>query len=74
MENRHQFRARIRNVNYEYLENYQINSDYNTIGKAVEAIIAEHRKLSENDWRFNYITNVVISKVSKCVQAEVEKG
>ena len=59
MENRHQFRARIRNVNYEYLENYQINTDYNTIGKAVEAIITEHRELSKYNWFFNYIMNIV---------------
>ena len=48
MENKHQFRVRIRNVNYEYLENYQMNNDYNTIGEAVDAIIAEHRELSKN--------------------------
>ena len=74
MENKHQFRARIRNVNYEYLEDYQINNDYNTIGEAVDAIIAEHRELSKNDWSLNYITNVVTSQVSKGVQAEVKKA
>lgn len=74
MENKHQFRARIRNVNYEYLEDYQINNDYNTIGEAVDAIIAEHRELSKNNWSLNYITNVVTSQVSKGVQAEVKKA
>jgi len=74
VENKHQFRARIRNVNYEYLEDYQINNDYNTIGEAVDAIIAEHRELSKNDWSLNYITNVVTSQVSKGVQAEVKKA
>lgn len=74
MENKHQFRARIRNVNYEYLEDYQIDNDYNTIGEAVDAIIAEHRELSKNNWSLNYITNVVISQVSKGVQAEVKKA
>src|SRR5699024_10445015 len=69
-----QVRARIRNVNYEYLEDYQINNDYNTIGEAVDAIIAEHRKLSKNNWSLNYITNVVTSQVSKGVQAEVKKA
>lgn len=74
MENKHQFRARIRNVNYEYLEDYQINNDYNTIGEAVDAIIAEHRELSKNNWSLNYITNVVTSQVSKGVQEEVKKA
>lgn len=74
MENKHQFRARVRNVNYEYLEDYQINNDYNTIGEAVDAIIAEHRELSKNVWSLNYITNVVTSQVSKGVQAEVKKA
>lgn len=74
MENKHQFRARTRNVNYEYLEDYQINNDYNTIGEAVDAIIAEHRELSKNNWSLNYITNVVTSQVSKGVQAEVKKA
>ncbi|HIV74318.1 MAG TPA: hypothetical protein H9895_04465 [Candidatus Pseudogracilibacillus intestinigallinarum] len=74
MENKYQFRARIRNVNYEYLEDYQINNDYNTIGEAVDAIIAEHRELSKNNWSLNYITNVVTSQVSKGVQAEVKKA
>lgn len=74
MENKHQFRARVRNVNYEYLEDYQINNDYNTIGEAVDAIIAEHRELSKNNWSLNYITNVVTSQVSKGVQAEVKKA
>ena len=74
MENKHQFRARIRNVNYEYLEDYQIDNDYNTIGEAVDAIIAEHRELSKNNWSLNYITNVVTSQVSKGVQAEVKKA
>lgn len=74
MENKHQFRVRIRNVNYEYLENYQMNNDYNTIGEAVDAIIAEHRELSKNNWSLNYITNVVTSHVSKGVQAEVKKA
>lgn len=74
MENKYQFRARVRNVNYEYLEDYQINNDYNTIGEAVDAIIAEHRELSKNDWSLNYITNVVTSQVSKGVQAEVKKA
>ena len=74
MENKHQFRARVRNINYEYLEDYQINNDYNTIGEAVDAIIAEHRELSKNDWSLNYITNVVTSQVSKGVQAEVKKA
>jgi len=74
VENKHQFRARIRNVNYEYLEDYQINNDYNTIGEAVDAIIAEHRELSKNNWSLNYITNVVTSQVSKGVQAEVKKA
>ena len=74
MENKHQFRARIRNVNYEYLEDYQIDNDYNTIGEAVDAIIAEHRELSKNNWSLNYITNVVTSQVSKGVQEEVKKA
>ena len=74
MENKHQFRARVRNINYEYLEDYQINNDYNTIGEAVDAIIAEHRELSKNNWSLNYITNVVTSQVSKGVQEEVKKA
>lgn len=74
MENKHQFRARVRNINYEYLEDYQINNDYNTIGEAVDAIIAEHRELSKNDWSLNYITNIVTSQVSKGVQAEIKKA
>lgn len=74
MENKHQFRARVRNVNYEYLEDYQINNDYNTIGEAVDAIIAEHRELSKNDWSLNYITNVVTAQVTKGVQEEMKKA
>lgn len=54
MKNKHQFRARVRNLNYEYLEDNQINNDYNTIGEAVDAIIAEHRELS----KFNYSLNI----------------
>jgi len=55
------------------IEDYQINNDYNTIGEAVDAIIAEHRELSKSDWGLNYITNVVNRKLVRVYMQKLKK-
>lgn len=46
MTRKHQFRARVKNVNYDLLEDYMILNDYGNIGEALDAMITEHKELS----------------------------
>ena len=49
MSTKHQFRVRLRNINYDYLKDYQIVNDYGNIGEALDAILQEHKELKKND-------------------------
>lgn len=73
MSRKHQFRARVKNVNYELLEDYMIINDYGNIGEALDAMIAEHKELSTKTWSLQYVTNTVASHVNHVISEELKK-
>lgn len=73
MNNKHQFRARVRNVNYEYLEDYQITNDYSNIGEALDSILEEHKELKENHWNLQYISHTVAEIVNERMSNELNR-
>ena len=56
---KHQFRARVKNINYDYLEDYQIINDFGNIGETLDAILQEHKELKKNDWSLQYTAHKV---------------
>lgn len=73
MTRKHQFRARVKNVNYDLLEDYMILNDYGNIGEALDAMIAEHKELSTQSWSLRYASSVVASRVSDAMAKELKK-
>lgn len=73
MNNKHQFRARVRNINYEYLEDYQITNDYSNIGEALDAILEEHKELKKNHWNLQYISHTVAEIVNERISNELNR-
>lgn len=73
MSRKHQFRARVKNVNYELLEDYMIINDYGNIGEALDAMIAEHKELSTKTWNLQYVTNTVASHVNHVISEELKR-
>lgn len=73
MSRKHQFRARVKNINYELLEDYMIINDYGNIGEALDAMIAEHKELSTKTWSLQYVTNTVASHVNHVISEELKK-
>jgi|SRR5690625_3370734 len=73
MTRKHQFRARVKNVNYDLLEDYMILNDYGNIGEALDAMIAEHKELSTQSWSLRYASSVVASRVSDAMTKELKK-
>lgn len=73
MTRKHQFRARVKNVNYDLLEDYMILNDYGNIGEALDAMIAEHKELSTQSWSLRYASSVVASRVSDSMAKELKK-
>jgi len=73
MSRKHQFRARVKNVNYELLEDYMIINDYGNIGEALDAMIAEHKELSTKTWSLQYVTNTVASHVNHVIGEELKR-
>lgn len=73
MGRKHQFRARVKNVNYDHLEDHMILNDYGNIGEALDSIIEEHRDLSNQTWSLNYVSNTIASNISHAIGEEINK-
>lgn len=73
MNNKHQFRAKVRNFNYEYLEDYQITNDNRNIGEALDAILEEHKELKKNNWNLQYISHTVAEIVNERISNELNR-
>lgn len=73
MTRKHQFRARVKNVNYDHLEDHMILNDYGNIGEALDSMIAEHKELSTQNWSLNYVSNTIASKVNHAMGEELKK-
>ncbi len=73
MTNKHQFRARVKNVNYDYLENYQIINDYSNIGETLDSILEEHKELKKNNWNLQYISHTVAGIVDERISNELNR-
>ncbi|WP_438313219.1 hypothetical protein [Sporosarcina sp. FA9] len=73
MITKHQFRTRVKNINYDYLENHQIINDFSNIGEALDAILQEHKELSKNDWSLQYISHTVATQVNDTLSTEINR-
>ena len=49
MITKHQFRAHVKNTNYDDLEDYQSVNDFANIGETLDTILQEHKELKKND-------------------------
>lgn len=70
---KHQFRARVKNVNYEYLEDYQITNDFSNISETLDVILQEHKELKKNNWNLQYITHTVATQVNETISNELNR-
>lgn len=70
---KHQFRARVKNVNYEYLEDYQITNDFSNISETLDAILQEHKELKKNNWNLQYIAHTVSTQVNETISNEINR-
>lgn len=70
---KHQFRARVKNINYDYLEDYQIVNDFGNIGETLDAILEEHKELKKNDWSLQYIAHTVSTQVNNTLSTELNR-
>lgn len=73
MNNKKQFRARVRYVNYDYLEDYMITNDYNTKGAALDVILEEHKELKKKHWNLQYISQTVAEIVNERISNELNR-
>ncbi|WP_342514296.1 hypothetical protein MKY34_05995 [Sporosarcina sp. FSL K6-1522] len=73
MQTKHQFRARVKNINYDYLEDYQIVNDYSNIGETLDAILEEHKELKKNNWNLHYIAHSVANVVNESISNELNR-
>lgn len=64
---------RVRNVNYDYLEDYQIVNDYKHIGEALDVILAEHKELKNKHWNLQYISHTVAETVNERISNELKR-
>lgn len=67
---KHQFRARIKNVNYDYLEDYQIVNDYSNIGEALNAISNELNRIRLGTNNTDRNTQILIELVQGHMQMQ----
>lgn len=49
MITKHQFRAHVKNTNYDDLEDYKSVNDFANIGETLDTILQEHKELKKND-------------------------
>jgi len=70
---KHQFRARVKNVNYEYLEDYQITNDFGNMSETLDVILQEHKELKKNNWNLQYITHTVATRVNETISNELNR-
>ena len=70
---KHQFRARVKSINYDYLEDYQIVNDFGNIGETLDAILQEHKELKKNDWNLQYIAHTVSTQVNDTISTELNR-
>lgn len=70
---KHQFRARLKNVNYEYLEDYQITNDFSNISETLDVILQEHKELKKNNWNLQYIAHTVATQVNETISNELNR-
>ena len=73
MNLRHQFRARVKNKNYEYLEDYKIINDYRNFGEALDAILEEHKELDDKTWSLQYVSESVATQVNNTLTDELKR-
>lgn len=73
MSMKHQFRARVRNKNFQYLEDYQILNDFGNIGEALDAILEEHKESDRRTWSLQYVAENVASQVNDTLSKELTK-
>lgn len=73
MSRKHQFRARVKNVNYDHLEDHMILNDYGNIGEALDSMIEEHKDLSTQTFSLKYVSNTVASKINDAIGEELKK-
>jgi len=73
MERKQQFRARIKNINYDYVEDLMIRNDYKNIGETLDIIIKEHEELNDKDWDLEYISDRVATRVNQTFEKELTK-
>lgn len=73
MNTKHQFRARVKNMNYEYLEDYQLVNEYSNIGETLDAILEEHKELSKNNWSLQYVAHTVAELVNTRLSTELNR-
>jgi len=73
MSLRHQFRARVKNRNYEYLEDYKIINDYRNFGEALDAILEEHKELDDKTWSLQYVSESIATQVNNTLTDELKR-
>lgn len=73
MSNKKQFRIRLRYVNYDYLEDYQITNDYSNMGEALDVILEEHKELKKKHWNLQYISHTVAEIVNERISNELTR-
>lgn len=73
MNRKHQFRARVKNKNYDYLEDYKFINDFGNIGEALDAMIEEHKELDTKTWSLQYVASSVASQVNDTLTNELKK-
>lgn len=73
MSLKHQFRARIKNKNYDYLEDYKIINDFSNFGEALDIILEEHKELEKKTWSLQYVSESVANQTKHALEDELKK-
>lgn len=73
MSLKHQFRARIKNKNYDYLEDYKIINDFSNFGEALDIILEEHKELEKKTWSLQYVSESVANQTKYALEDELKR-